>query len=176
MKLSIFSIIAGTFFKYNSTPITGDTLKQFEEDVSKAIGEKFNGLSPISGIKIMPELVTSEDHNGDVMVKDVAIFIETAQDTRTAALQLVDKERDRQDGKWGEQNHLHQFWTGILGEEYGEYCQAVNETVFNNGEAARQKGGYDNMMKELSHVAAVAVGAMESLMRAKAQEGGEKDA
>lgn len=45
-----------------------------------------------------------------------------------------------------------------------------------NGEAARQKGGYDNMMTELTHVAAVAVGAMESLMRAKVQEGGELDA
>ena len=67
-----------------------------------------------------------------------------------------------------------QYWTGILGEEYGEYCQAVNETVFYNGEEARKKGGYDNMMKELSHVAAVAIGAMEALMRAKAREEAEK--
>jgi len=85
--------------------------------------------------------------------------------TRQAALQLVDIERNRQDAKWGEQNHKPQFWTGILGEEYGEYCQAVNETVFNNGEVAKLKGGYDNMMTELTHVAAVAIGAMEALMR-----------
>lgn len=56
------------------------------------------------------------------------------------------------------------------GEEYGEYCQAVNETVFNNGEEARKLGGYENMMMELTHVAAVAVGAMEALMRKRARE------
>jgi len=86
---------------------------------------------------------------------------------RVIALNLIDIERDRQDTKWGIQDHAPQLWTGILGEEYGEYCQAVNETVFNNGEKAKLKGGYDNMLTELTHVAAVAVGAMESLMRAR---------
>ena len=91
------------------------------------------------------------------------------EDTREKAIQLIDAERNRQDIKWGEQNHPPQFWTGILGEEYGEYCQAVNETVFSDGEVARPKGGYDNMLTELTHVAAVAVGAMESLMRNKGE-------
>lgn len=85
--------------------------------------------------------------------------------TRQTAFELINTERNRQDAKWGEQNHPPQFWTGILGEEYGEYCQAVNETVFNNGPRERLKGGYDNMIRELTHVAAVAVGAMECLMR-----------
>ena len=26
-------------------------------------------------------------------------------------------------------------------EEYGEFCEAVNETVFDNGNEARKKGG-----------------------------------
>jgi hypothetical protein len=95
--------------------------------------------------------------------------------TRCEAFQLVNQERDRQDKKWGEQNHQPQYWTGILGEEYGEYCQAVNETVFYNGEEARKKGGYDNMMKELTHVAAVAIGAMEALMRQKLRKGEENN-
>lgn len=86
--------------------------------------------------------------------------------TRKQAINLVDVERDRQDIKWGEQNHTQQGWTGILGEEYGEYCQAVNETYLNNA-TKKHEGGYDNMMKELTHVAAVAVGAMECLMRAR---------
>ena len=85
--------------------------------------------------------------------------------TRQEALNLVNNERNRQDVKWGEQNHPPQFWTGILGEEFGEYCEAVNETVFNNGAEAREKGGVDNMIKELTHVAAVAVGAIECLLR-----------
>lgn len=74
------------------------------------------------------------------------------------------KERNRQDAKWGEQNHNPQFWTGILGEEYGEFCEAINETVFNNG---TDKGGYDNMKNEAIHVAAVAIGFLECLERNK---------
>ena len=92
---------------------------------------------------------------------------EIDMDTRTGALLLVDMERNRQDAIWGEQNHPPEKWVSILGEEFGEYCQAVNETVFSDGEVARPKGGYDNMMTELTHVAAVAVGAMECLMRKK---------
>lgn len=233
MKLSLFSIIGGTFYKFSGVPITDETLRRFEETVSNKVAEKLSTLAPLLPelIKITPELVVSEEHNGDVMVKDIiletkemaaattasvvmmagddtnepeqaeicyhckdgffrdilgnpcwydfcpvcgrklhrdaapidpAVFI-----TRHEALQLVNNERNRQDAKWGEQNHAPQYWTGILGEEYGEYCQAVNETVFFNGEEARKLGGYDNMMKELTHVAAVAVGAMEALMREK---------
>ena len=86
--------------------------------------------------------------------------------TRGKALLLVDNERDRQDAKWGTQNHAQQAWVGILGEEFGEYCQAVNETYLANA-TKKHEGGYDRMMTELTHVAAVAVGAMESLMRNK---------
>ena len=84
---------------------------------------------------------------------------------RMHALLFVDAERNRQDAKRGEQNHPPQFWTGILGEEYGEYCQAVNETVFDNGAEAKLKGGAANMITEFTHVAAVAVGAIECLLR-----------
>lgn len=90
--------------------------------------------------------------------------------TRIEALKLIDTERNRQDAKWGEQNHESPKWVAILGEEFGEYCQAVNETVFDNGPSERIKGGSENMVKELTHVAAVAVGAIECLMRAEAKE------
>jgi hypothetical protein len=85
--------------------------------------------------------------------------------TRAAAMHMVYKERDRQDSKWGEQNHQPPIWMGILGEEYGELCQTVNETVFDNGPEERAKGGRDNMMREACQVAAVAVSFMEYLMR-----------
>ena len=91
------------------------------------------------------------------------------KNTRIAALTLVDNERNRQDAKWGEQNHPPQYWTGILGEEYGEYCQAVNETIFRNGEPDSKNGGAENMIRELTHVAAVAVGAIECIMRMNKQ-------
>jgi NTP pyrophosphatase (non-canonical NTP hydrolase) len=79
-------------------------------------------------------------------------------------IQSVLDERERQDSKWGEQNHFPQFWTGILGEEYGELCEAINETVFDN---VSDKGGYQNMRKEAIHVAAVAIGFLECLERNK---------
>lgn len=79
-------------------------------------------------------------------------------------IQAVLTERQRQDQKWGEQNHYPHYWTGILGEEFGEFCEAVNETVFDNG---TDKGGYENMKKEAIHVAAVAIGFLECLERNK---------
>ena len=77
-------------------------------------------------------------------------------------MQDILKERDRQDLKWGEQNHFPEKWSGILGEKFGELCQAINETVFDN---CSDKGGYENMKTEAIHVAAVAVGFLECLER-----------
>ena len=85
---------------------------------------------------------------------------------RNEAIDLIMRERWRQDAKWGEQNHPPALWATILGEEYGEFCEAVNETEFDNG-VHKEKGGYENVMRELTHVAAVAVAAMECLMRHK---------
>ena len=36
-------------------------------------------------------------------------------------------ERRRQDQKWGRQRHAITHWLGILGEEFGEACQAALE-------------------------------------------------
>jgi len=71
-------------------------------------------------------------------------------------------ERERQDKKWGEQNHVPPIWLGILGEEFGELCEAVNETGFNYG---TELGGYENMKREAIQVAAVAIGFLECLER-----------
>ncbi|ASA22332.1 hypothetical protein [Paenibacillus donghaensis] len=81
------------------------------------------------------------------------------------AFKSVVTERQRQDIKWGEQNHRPMEWMGILGEEFGELCQAVNETHFNNGPEERVKGGYANMRAEAVQVAAVAISFIEALDR-----------
>lgn len=81
------------------------------------------------------------------------------------AFEAVIAERARQDQKWGRQDHGPSYWTGILGEEFGELCQAINETVFDNGAAERAKGGYANMRREAVQVAAVAVAFVEYLDR-----------
>lgn len=81
------------------------------------------------------------------------------------AIESVLKERERQDKKWGEQNHHPSIWLGILGEEFGELSQAINETVFDNGPEERRKGGYENIRAEAVQVAAVALALVECLDR-----------
>lgn len=81
----------------------------------------------------------------------------------TLAIQSVQAERKRQDEKWGDQSGNHPFeWMSILGEEYGELCEAVNETFFKNGDKP-ERGGIDKMRKEAVQVAAVAVALIEAL-------------
>ena len=50
-------------------------------------------------------------------------------------------------------------------EEFGELCQAINETTFDNGPEERKKGGYENMRVEAIQVAAVAIAFVEMLDR-----------
>jgi len=67
-------------------------------------------------------------------------------------------ERRRQDAKWGEQNHDDHKWNTILCEEKGEVSKAILE--------------HDDpgVLKELSHVAAVAVAWIEAIGRRATRE------
>lgn len=76
----------------------------------------------------------------------------------TSVLTEVMHERDRQDDKWGEQNHAPLLWLAILGEEFGEVAKAAVESK------------PDQYRRELIEVAAVAVAAIESFDRAKSNE------
>jgi NTP pyrophosphatase (non-canonical NTP hydrolase) len=64
-------------------------------------------------------------------------------------LDLILKERKRQDEKWGEQNHDDYKWLAILTEEIGELSQAILHTEF---------GGYANGNAPIELIQAVAVG------------------
>ena len=75
----------------------------------------------------------------------------------------VANERVRQDRKWGLQNHVPHKWLVILMEEVGEASQAVLQRD-------RLK-----CRQELVQVAAVAVGAIESLDRNQWMEGGKEE-
>lgn len=72
------------------------------------------------------------------------------------ALTDVAIERGRQLKKWGVQDHEPYHWMTILGEEFGEACQAAMEENGNLFDAARA------YREELVQVAAVAVAAIES--------------
>ena len=87
------------------------------------------------------------------------------------ALQAVANERALQDVKWGGQDHVDPVWNFILGEEFGEVCEALSES-FN------RKGFYDegdvilldDLERELAHVAAVAVSWIECIARRRRGE------
>jgi hypothetical protein len=81
----------------------------------------------------------------------------------TDPFDTVRDERERQDEKWGEQNHDDMTWSAILGEEFGEACQAALE-----GNPAWGRDDDESLRKlrhELVQVAAVAMAWVEALDR-----------
>lgn len=69
-------------------------------------------------------------------------------------LKDVVDERARQNKKWGEQDHGHGYWLGILVEEVGEVAQAYI-----------QSQGPERVREELIQVAAVAIQWVEAMDR-----------
>ncbi len=70
-------------------------------------------------------------------------------------------ERQNQDEKWGIQEHNHLEWSAILGEEYGELCEALLIHHF-----GKSKSFYSGRMRdELIQLAAVAVAWIECIDR-----------
>lgn len=69
-------------------------------------------------------------------------------------------ERVRQEAKWGEQNHDPFTYMVILGEEFGEACQAALQLRYDNGAPGR-------LREEAIHTAAVAIAIIECLDRGK---------
>ena len=95
---------------------------------------------------------------------------------REKAVGMVLAERDRQDAKWGAGSRNHPFeWMSILGEEYGELCQAVNESCFINGDHP-ERGGTENVIKEAAQAAAVAVAFIEQCLAEEEEKKRKKEA
>lgn len=69
----------------------------------------------------------------------------------------IKQERERQNEKWGDQDHTDEMWLAILIEEVGEVAKELVQT--------RQKGSSDAylMKKELIHAVAVGVQWLEKL-------------
>lgn len=79
------------------------------------------------------------------------------------ALEYIVEERDRQRKLWGEESH-HMFeWLSILGEEYGELCQAVNEHYLSN-QRYPELGTTEVILTEATHVAAIATAILEGMI------------
>ena len=67
-------------------------------------------------------------------------------------------ERERQNKKWGEQNHDPITWSAILTEECGEFAQAALHDRFGGHAAA-------GLREEAIHCAAVAIQIIECIDR-----------
>lgn len=88
-------------------------------------------------------------------------------------LAQVKHERQRQNEKWGVQNHNPVEWIAILTEEVGEASKEAVDLHFANGEInphnpagpGLQRQRIQNLRKELIQVAAVAVQIVEDIDR-----------
>ncbi len=88
--------------------------------------------------------------------------------TNTKAVQDVLAEMNAQDEKWGADRNQHPFlWQVILGEEFGEVCQAILHDQFGGHAAGTARD-------ELVQVAAVALQFIEQYDRMAADSGGNK--
>jgi NTP pyrophosphatase (non-canonical NTP hydrolase) len=90
----------------------------------------------------------------DELERELVAFLASRSNIQEDVLELLRKERARQDAKWGadrEQND--KIWLTILAEEFGEAAKAILER------------NPDAMSMELSHVAAVAVAWLENIVR-----------
>lgn len=102
------------------------------------------------------------DGNRQRMV-DCPLF--SSNPSMDAAIEKVISERIRQIQLWGECSNNHPFeWMSILGEEFGELCEAVNETCFKNG-VHPELGGQDKIIEEATQVAAVAISIIEQIIK-----------
>ena len=80
----------------------------------------------------------------------------------------IQAERNRQGGKWGEQNHHPLEWLAILGEEVGEVNEAALEAHFVGYD---RTGNWSDYRKELIQVAAVAVAMVQCYDRNRGGQG-----
>lgn len=93
--------------------------------------------------------------------------IEVQDGNEALAIQMMVQERRRQDRKFGTQNHDPAWWMVIMGEEYGETCQAVCEYRWAEAspEMRSRLDRIAHAMEEATQVGAVAVAMIQSILR-----------
>lgn len=80
------------------------------------------------------------------------------RDKLDGVLEEIWRERQRQDAKWGEQNHSDELWLAIVTEELGEASKAILEQRFGGGVL-------DDIRVELLQAAAVMAAWLEAFDR-----------
>ncbi len=134
-------------------------------------GRQVQPQGPITPDNGLPGLEGSDCYRCAVLMRRRARELERERETialasRRSALAAggvlaeVSEERERQDAKWGQQNHRLPMWIAILVEEVGEAAQVSLSDQ--HGESLADQ---DKAREELVQVAAVAVAAVECLDR-----------
>jgi NTP pyrophosphatase (non-canonical NTP hydrolase) len=98
------------------------------------------------------------EHEGKTKERQELLLSFLKYSIPSSVLDLIQAERQRQDEKWGEQNHPDEIWLAILSEEIGEASQALLHNKF----GGKAKG---TLRDELVQVAAVAVQWLECIER-----------
>jgi hypothetical protein len=99
--------------------------------------------------------ITEESRKGDSVEIDYKRLTDTV-------LEDIWAERERQNQKWGIQRHEMGTWLSILGEEYGEVCQAVQGYL--NLVSFKEGSDKGDPYTECIHVAAVAGAMAEQIL------------
>ena len=82
------------------------------------------------------------------------------------ALANIVAERQKQDAKWGQQDHHPVYWTGILAEELGEVAKGSIELDGKSaGGDSEQFHAIMELREEVVQIAAVAVAMIECIDR-----------
>jgi len=76
---------------------------------------------------------------------------------------LVEREREYQRAKWGENENVHSWpeWGSILGEEFGEVCRALKQVHWEG--APDTGGGRHGLRGELVQLAAICAAMIERI-------------
>ena len=133
---------------------------------------KATGLTPEELVSLKDNKVIPE-HWRELFIAEGEgrlIVLPTSDRTEKAVAMVVD-ERRRQIAEWGDQSGIDLFeFMSILGEEFGELCEAVNETLFVNPKHP-ERGGIDAIRREAVQVAAVAAQIIEACMDGRREDG-----
>ncbi len=82
-------------------------------------------------------------------------------DRQEQVLSYIREERDRQDLKWGEQNHHDAIWMLIHLEELGEMATAILREIFPKADSKTRHT--DSTKTEGTQAAAVLIGWLEAM-------------
>ena len=109
-------------------------------------------------------------HGETIGDDNLTIFLKREYRERIGkALEHINKdileERIKQDMKFGGVDHPNDRWLAILGEEFGELCQAILESDLEHAKLSgkAEQGGHERMREEAVQVAAVAIAFIECL-------------